>query len=66
VTNISPERIGSPQADERNTVLVIIAAIFLIALVISYAEYCFYATDEKIKATSDRRGINLQRGFAPE
>ena len=60
VTNIGPERIGSPQADERNTVLVIIAAIFLIALVISYAEYCFYATDEKIKATSDRRGINLQ------
>ena len=45
---------------ERNTVLVIIAGIFLIALVISYAEYCFYATAEMIKATSERRGINLQ------
>jgi hypothetical protein len=41
-------------------VLVIIAGIFLIALVISYAEYCFYATAEMIKATSERRGINLQ------
>ena len=60
VTNISPERIDAPQANERNTVLVIIAGIFLIALVISYAEYCFYATAEMIKATSDRRRINLQ------
>ena len=60
VTNISPERIDAPQVDERNTVLVIIAGIFLVALVISYAEYCFYATAEKIKATSERRGINLQ------
>jgi hypothetical protein len=60
LTNISPERIDAPQADERNTVLVIIAGIFLIALVISYAEYCFYATAEMIKATSERRGINLQ------
>jgi hypothetical protein len=58
VTNISPERIDAPH--ERNTVLVIIAGIFLIALVISYAEYCFYATAEMIKETSDRRGINLQ------
>jgi hypothetical protein len=60
LTNISPERIDAPQADERNTVLLIIAGIFLIALVISYAEYCFYATAEMIKATSERRGINLQ------
>jgi hypothetical protein len=60
VTNISPERIDARQSDERNTVLVIIAGIFLIALVISYAEYCFYATAEMIKETSDRRGINLQ------
>jgi hypothetical protein len=59
VTNISPERIDAPQADERNTVLVIIAGIFLIAFVISYAGYCFYATAEKIE-TSDRLGINLQ------
>jgi hypothetical protein len=60
VTNISPERIDAPQADERNTVLVIIAGIFLIAFVISYAGYCFYATAEKIKETSDRRENNLQ------
>jgi hypothetical protein len=60
VTNISPERIDAPQANERNAVLVIIAGIFLIALVISYAEHCVYATAEKIKETSDRRGINPQ------
>jgi hypothetical protein len=40
-------------------VLLIIAGIFLIALVISYAGYCFYATAEKI-GTSDRLGISLQ------
>jgi hypothetical protein len=60
VTNISPERIDAPQADERNTVLVIIARIFLIALAISYAGYCFYVTADEIKETSDRLGINLQ------
>jgi hypothetical protein len=60
VTNIRPERIDAPQADELNTVLVIIVGIFMIALVISYAGYCFYATAEKIKETSDRRENNLQ------
>jgi hypothetical protein len=66
VTIIGPERIDAPQADERNTVLVIMAGIFLIALVINYAGYCFYETAERIKETSDRRGTNLQRGLAPQ
>jgi hypothetical protein len=60
VTIISPESIDAPQANERNTVLVIIAGICLSALVISYVGYCFYETSEKIKETSDRLGINLQ------
>jgi hypothetical protein len=60
VTNISPEHIDAPRADERKTVLVVVAGIFLIALVINYAGYCFYATAEKIKETSERGGINLQ------
>jgi hypothetical protein len=61
VTIISPELIDAPQANERNTVLVIIAGICLSALVIGYVGYCFYETAEKIKETSDRFGINLQR-----
>jgi hypothetical protein len=61
VTIISPESIDSPQANERNTVLIIIAGICLSALVISYVGYCFYETSEKIRQTSDRLGINLQR-----
>jgi hypothetical protein len=61
VTSISPELINAPQANERSTVLVIIAGICLSALVISYVGYCFYATAERIKETSDRLGINLQR-----
>jgi hypothetical protein len=40
---------------------VIIAGICLSALVIGYVGYCFYETAEKIKETSDRFGINLQR-----
>jgi hypothetical protein len=60
VTIIIPERIDAPQANERNTVLVIIAGILLSALVIGYVGYCFYATAEKIRETSDRLGINLQ------
>jgi hypothetical protein len=61
VTIISPESIDAPPANERNTALVIIAAICLSALVIGYVGYCFYATAEKLRETSDRTGINLQR-----
>jgi hypothetical protein len=44
VTDIRPERIDAPEAEERYTVFVIIAWIFVIALVISYAGYCFFTT----------------------
>ena len=66
VTNIRPERIDAPEAKERNTVFAIIAGIFMIALVISYAGYCFYTTAEKINKTSDKFGIDLPRRSPPE
>jgi hypothetical protein len=66
VTNIRPERIDAPEAKERNTVFAVIAGIFLIALVIGYAGYCFYATAEKINQTSDKFGIELPRRLSSE
>jgi hypothetical protein len=66
VTNIRPERIDAPEAKERNTVFAIIAGIFMIALVIGYAGYCFYATAEKINQTSEKFGIELPRRLSPE
>jgi hypothetical protein len=58
VTDIRPERIDAPEAEERHTVLAIVAWIFVIALVISYTGYCFFTTTEKINRTSDRLGIS--------
>ena len=66
VTNIRPERIDAPEAKERNTVFAIIAGIFMIALVIGYAGYCFYATAEKINQTSEKFGVDLPRRSPPE
>ena len=58
VTDIRPERIDAPEAEERHTVLAIVAWIFVIALVIDYTGYCFFTTTEKINRTSDRLGIS--------
>ena len=66
VTNIRLERIDAPEAKERNTVFAIIAGIFMIALVIGYAGYCFYATAEKINQTSEKFGVDLPRRLPPE
>ena len=58
VTDIRPERIDAPEAEERHTVFAIIAWILVIALVISYAGYCFFTTTEMINRTSDKFGIS--------
>ena len=58
VTDIRPERIDAPEAEERHTVLAIVAWIFVIALVISYTGYCFFTTTEMINRTSDKFGIS--------
>jgi hypothetical protein len=58
VTDIRPERIDAPEAEERHTVFAIIAWILVIALVISYAGYCFFTTTEMINKTSDKFGIS--------
>jgi hypothetical protein len=63
LTDIRPERIGPSYAEERNIALPIIAAIVAIALVVSYAGYCFYATAELIKKTHEKLGIDLPRSF---
>jgi hypothetical protein len=64
LTNIRPERIDATEG--RNTVFAMIAGIFVMALVISYAGYCFYTTAEKINKTTDKFGIDLPRGLPPE
>jgi hypothetical protein len=47
-------------------VFAMIAGIFVTALVISYAGYCFYTTAEKIDKTTDKFGIDLPRGLPRE
>jgi hypothetical protein len=66
VTNIRQERVDALKAEERNTVFAIIAGIFAIAVVISYAGFCFCTTAEKINKTADKFGIDLPRGLPPE
>jgi hypothetical protein len=62
LTDIRPERIG-PYVEERNIAFPIITAIVAIALVVSYAGYCFYTTDELIKKTHEKLGFDLPRSF---
>lgn len=63
LTDIRLERIGPSYAEERNIALPIIAAIVAIALVVSYAGYCFHTTAEMIKRTHEKLGIDLPRSF---
>jgi len=63
LTDIRPQQIAS-YVGERNTALPIIAGIVLIALVVGYAGYCFYATAEMIKPYKrpyEKTGIDLPR-----
>jgi hypothetical protein len=66
VTNIRLERIDSPEPEERNTVFTTIAGIFVIAMVITYAGYCFYTTAEKINKSADKFEIDRPRGLPPK
>jgi hypothetical protein len=63
LTDIRPERIDASYVEERNFAFPIIAGIVALALVVGYVGYCFHTTNEMIKKTHEKPGIDLQRSF---